>query len=166
MRKDDVFSSERLCFRGINESDTDCLVVWRSDPEVIRYFTNPTPLTRQSHIQWFQNDYMHNNSRFDFVITEKSSNAKIGTVGIKNILWPQKTGEIMYAVAEKRCRRQGYATEAISALLRYIQPDIVLPYAVIHVDNIASIRTITAVGFELDSGDKQQMFVRYRKENL
>ena len=35
MNKQDGFESERLCYRGISESDTDLLVKWRSNPELI-----------------------------------------------------------------------------------------------------------------------------------
>lgn len=162
MKKDDVFFSERLFFRGIDESDTDCLVAWRSEPEIIQYFSNPTPLTKQSHIYWFNNNYLQDNERFDFIILEKASNRKIGFVGIKDIVWSEKTGEIMYTIAEKSCQKKGYATEAIAAILTYVKAQIFTVYAVIHTQNIASVHTITSAGFELDSCNNGT-FLRYKK---
>lgn len=165
MRKDDIFLSDRLFFRGINAGDADCLVSWRSDAEIIQYFENSTPLTKQSHIHWFYDNYIQDQRRFDYIIIEKASKRNIGFIGVKNIVWSEKTGEIMYAIAERQFRRLGYATEAISALLNYIRPNITFPYAVIHTDNIASIRTIAAAGFELECRENASPFARYRKDN-
>ncbi len=162
MRKDDSFLSERLFFRGINEQDTDCLVRWRSDPRIIRYCNNPVPLVEQSHLYWYQEKYLKSSNRFDFIVIDRILNKKIGFMGIKDIDWESRQGEISYAIAEKNFLQKGYAKEAIWALLKYIQRDIKLAYAIIHQDNIASIKTVSSLGFIL-GGCVKAPFFRYEK---
>ena len=49
-----AFISERLSFRSITVEDTREIVKWRSDPDIIRYFKNPRPLTIEEHLKWYQ----------------------------------------------------------------------------------------------------------------
>lgn len=165
MRKDDVFESDRLQFCGINEADADCLVRWRSNPEVIRYFYDPTPVTKESHLKWYWNRYLLDNSRFDFIVKEKESGVQIGFVSIKDICEEKCSGEISYTIAEKEFQRKGYAKEAIGALMTYLRKDITVVYADVHRENMPSIRTITSLGFEV-KGTRGGPFVRYQRENL
>ena len=118
MDKDHTFSSERLCFRGINETDTERLVSWRSDPEIIRYFRQPRPITKESHEQWYSDVYCHSADRFDFVILEAKSQKAIGTVGVNRIDYKNGSCEISYMIAARDCQRRGYAAEAITAMMR------------------------------------------------
>lgn len=46
----DCFESNRLCFSEINEADTDALVKWRSDPEIVQHFFDSKPLTHEIHL--------------------------------------------------------------------------------------------------------------------
>lgn len=165
MRKNDAFSSERLHFRGISLEDTDCLVKWRSDPDVIRYYYDPTPITEQSHLRWYSQHYLGDEGRFDFIVTEKASGRKIGFVSIKDICRETRSGEISYSIAEKDFQKKGYAKEAILALMAYLQPDVTTIYAVVHHENTASIHTAEAAGFLLDDSSTPP-FIRYKRENL
>lgn len=165
MCKEDTFESCNLQFHGIGEGDTECLVRWRSDPDVIRYFYDPTPVTRESHLYWYRNRYLIDDSRFDFIVSEKKSGRSIGFVSIKDICKEHRAGEISYTIAEKEFQRKGYAKEAILALMGYLRQDITTIYADIHQENIPSIRTVTALGFFLCNASIGP-FVRYQIENL
>ena len=70
---------------GITEQDADIIVKWRSDLELIRYFRNPIPLDLESHNDWFYSSYINDDSRFDFMINEKASGQRIGTVSVNAI---------------------------------------------------------------------------------
>jgi RimJ/RimL family protein N-acetyltransferase len=152
MNKQDVFESERLFYRGINELDSDCLVKWRSNPELIKYFRNPTPITRENHINWYENLYLNNLSRYDFIIIEKISNRKIGTIGVSFIDYEKDACEISYMIAEFDFQRKGFASEAILAIMSKMNEEKVCNFYVeIHKDNVASIQVCKKLGFAKSS---------------
>jgi len=152
MNKQESFESERLLYRGINELDTECLVRWRSEPELIRFFRNPEPITLRSHLEWFSNSYMKNDFRFDFIIFEKSSERCIGTVGVSAIDLSAGACEISYMIAEFDFRRKGFAQEAVSAMMgKMIRENIRTFFAEIHKDNLASINMVRKLGFSFSS---------------
>ena len=146
--KTDFFESARIVYRGINETDTNDLVKWRSDPEIIRFFRNPKPLLLHDHLDWFRNSYLKNNKRFDFIISDKFRAEKIGTVGVSDINYEKNSCEISFMVAEQNYRRKGLASEAIMSLMdRILEEGIDVFFAEIHKDNIASIRTVEKLGY-------------------
>lgn len=162
MHKGDVFESERLLFRGINESDAELLVKWRSDPEVIRYFRSPKPITIEEHLGWYKCSYCQNPDRFDFIVIEKESGQAIGTVGASHFCKESNTCEISYMIAEGAFRRRRYAVEAIGAIMSCLRRDgFFCFYAEVHCENDASIRTVKKLGFQFL--EEQPPFCIYSK---
>jgi len=152
LKKNDSFESERLVFRGINEMDVDLLVRWRSDMDLIRFFRNPEPITLQSHTEWYSNMYLMNDSRFDFILCEKSSMQKIGTVGVSVIDKDKRSCEISYMIAERGFQRKGFAQEAVTTMIALMRENgFTKFYADIHQHNHASISMIEKLGFVLSS---------------
>ena len=148
MTKQDIFKSERLSYRGINEKDSDCLVRWRSNPELIRFFRNTEPISLKSHTEWYNNSYKSNNSRFDFIIIEMESNAEIGTIGVNDVDCSAGSCEISYMIGEIVFQRKGYASESVLAMMKRMgQEHISRFYAEIHKENKASIDMIRKLGF-------------------
>ena len=163
MRKDGTFASERLTFRGICEEDTEYLVKWRSDPETIRYFRNPTPVTKESHLRWLREVYYKNQGRYDFVIFEKNEGVPIGTVGVNRLEPGSDTCEISYMIAESAYQRKGYGVEAISAMMDYIKKRGATHFiAEVHMENQASIATIRKIGYTIL--EEAVPFVLYHKQ--
>lgn len=150
MHKEDVFASERLTFRGLCEEDTEYLVKWRSDLDTIQYFRDPTPVTREKHLQWLRGSYRQNEARYDFVIFEKMDGNPIGTVGVNGVEQGNDTCEISYMIAEPSYQRRGYGAEAITAMMRYMMTQGICHFvAEIHVENQASIATVKKLGYTL-----------------
>lgn len=148
MKKDDVFESERLLFRGIQEEDAPVLVRWRSDPEAIKFFRNPRPLTLGGHLNWFSRHYLPDRSRFDFLVLTKAGSIPIGTVGVQSLSLQDGTCELSYMIAERDHQRKGYAKESILAIIRRLETEEIHFFrAIIHRENVASIRTVDSLGF-------------------
>lgn len=149
MHKDDAFESERLFYRGINESDAVLLVRWRSDPEVIRFFRSPEPITMEQHLRWYGQSYRANQNRFDYLIIDKETKQAIGTIGTSK--FSEESGwEVSYMIAETAYRRRGYAVEAIAAIMGRLRKEGVSDFvAEIHRENTASIKTVERLGFRI-----------------
>ncbi len=148
IEKNIEFCSDRLKFSGISLQDAENLVKWRSDENIIKYFLNPTPVTMEQHLSWF-NNYLKNTTRYDFIIRIKENNTPIGVVGISSIDYSNKTCEINYALGENAYHNKGYASEAVSSLINFSikMLDIDSFFAEIHENNLASENLIKKMGF-------------------
>ena len=111
----DIITTQRLYLRGIDEEDAAWIVKWRSDPEVYRFFKSPHRITLEEHLQWFNNNYKHNSSRYDWMCIEKDSGTRAGVFGLVR---ESECAEINYILAPE-AQHKGYATEAIGALIKY-----------------------------------------------
>jgi RimJ/RimL family protein N-acetyltransferase len=105
-------------------------------------------LTLQGHIAWFINSYLHNTFRYDYVIAEKASQTRIGTIGVSNLDYHKKSCVLSYMIAVKAYQRRGFAGEAIVAMMERVKREgIEVFIAEIHQDNIASLGTVEKLGF-------------------
>lgn len=145
--KTGVIETERLVLREITEEDTNIIVEWRSNPEAYRFFKNPTPITIESHLNWYHSQYLEDSNRIDYIAIEKDNGNKIGLFGI--ILQDRDSVEVNYLVSPNfQCH--GYATEAVYALLRFSQQIFSRSKAIVivHKDNFASIHLAKRLLFE------------------
>lgn len=139
---------EKVVLRSFVREDAEQLVKWRQDMEVIRYFLDNKPLTMERHLDWFDNDYMNNPERVDFVIFEKETERPVGTAGIK--AFEEGCPEVSYAIGEKDMRGKGLAKDAILTLMRYAKECLgaARVAAGIHHDNAASRGIAGRLGFQ------------------
>ena len=166
MDKNSTFSSERLYFRGINETDTNCLVTWRSDPQVICYFRRPIPITKKDHEQWYRTVYLQDYERLDFIVIEKQSQEAIGTVGANHIDLKERSCEISYMIARVAFQRKGYAVEAITSMMNAMRKEGICHFFVeIHSQNFVSQRTIEKLGYTYCK-EQQPFFIYHKWEGL
>ncbi len=145
----DKIETERLLLRGIDETDADSIVLWRSDPAVYQYFISPHKITIEEHMKWYKGKYLIDESRFDWICIEKGSGRKIGVFGLVK---GNGVAEINYLLAPEE-QHKGYATEAIKGLIGYARStwNCNRIKAEIHGDNKSSIALIKKLGFDLES---------------
>ena len=111
----DTIETARLLLRGIDESDAELIVQWRSVPEVYQFFKSSHKITLEEHFNWYQNSYLENSNRFDWICIEKESGNRIGVFGLYK---KEKKAEINYLLAPE-AQHKGYAAEAIKSLIDY-----------------------------------------------
>jgi len=145
----DKIQTERLTLRGINETDALEIVEWRSDPKVYKYFKFPHKITVKEHFYWYNNSYLYNENRFDWMCIEKTSGKKIGVFGLVR---DENICEVNYLLAPD-AQHKGYACESISSIIQYARDkwhtnQII---AEIHKDNTPSIALVKKLGFKLKS---------------
>jgi len=140
--------TERLIMREIEEQDAEFIVELRSKPEVYRYFISPHKITVEEHMRWFQNSYVHNDERIDFIAVRKDDRQAIGVFGIKAGDEFKEEAEVSY-ILDSRYQGKGFAKEAVLELVKYAgiywKSDTVT--AVIHKDNLESIIFAKNAGF-------------------
>ena len=148
----DIITTQRLYLRGIDEEDAAWIVKWRSDPEVYRFFKSPHRITLEEHLQWFNNNYKHNSSRYDWMCIEKDSGTRAGVFGLVR---ESECAEINYILAPE-AQHKGYATEAIGALIKYAftKWEVKRIVAEVHRENIPSVVLAKKLGFTLALSDE------------
>ncbi len=146
-----ALETERLFLRGIDNSDTELIVQWRSAPDVYKYFRFPHQLTIEEHMNWYYTRYLADRNRFDWVCIEKKSGSRIGIFGLYRI---DDKAEINYLLAPQ-AQHKGYAAEAIHELIRFakINWNSKLVFAEIHEENKPSIALAAKLGLERISQD-------------
>ena len=144
----------RLLLRGINREDTEKIVAWRSEPDVYQFFKSPHQITKEEHLTWFNNSYLKNNRRFDWMCIEQLTGNRIGVVGA---IIGENDAEINYILAPE-AQHKGYAKEAIEGIISYLKRKhgVNQVIAEIHKGNYASITLVKRLGFSLAS--EKEMF--------
>lgn len=155
------FTSERLWYRSIRESDTDILVSWRSNPSVIRYYYNPNPVTKETHLSWYHNCYLNDHSRIDFLALDKT--VPVGFVALTHMDLKKHICEINYTIGNPDYTGCGLSVEMINAVCGFGNTEFQIYefIAEIHRDNMASQRSALSAGFTIT--DSKSVFRTYRK---
>lgn len=144
-----TIETERLLLRGITEDDAAEIVEWRTDPAVYKYFKNPHKITIEEHLKWYYESYLFDDTRFDWLCTEKDTGEKIGVFGL---IRKGNIAEVNYLLSPS-AQHKGYAAEGIQRLIQFSVEvwDIHQIIAEIHKDNKASIALVERLGFSRKS---------------
>lgn len=148
MKKEYEFSSERLFFRTIKESDSKQISVWRSDDRIIRFFKNPTSVSEIEQINWYNNSYLNDYSRYDFIVFYDDN--PVGFVSLTDI--HNDTAEVGYAIGEVSFQKKKLSKEMIEAICSFGSKEFNISRfaAIVHRNNIASIKAASSAGFSIE----------------
>ena len=144
--KIDPLTTKRCLIREIETADTEQIVLWRSDPNVYKYFKYPVKIDHNHHLKWFKDSYLPNENRIDFIAILKESNKKIGLFGINRL--DNESAELSYLL-DNDYHGKGFASEIIGELEDFFSKKwgIKLFLAEIHKDNVKSIKFIEKIGY-------------------
>ena len=150
----------RLCLRQITAKDAPVLVGLRSEPESYRFFRAPHCLTFAEHIRWYEEKYLADENRFDWLALQAEKPA--GSFSLRRLQEDPACVEISYLLAPEM-RGHGYAAEAVEMLLQWAVQEWHSKRAVaeIHKDNQASRRFIERMHFSL--WKEEPPFLCYQK---
>jgi RimJ/RimL family protein N-acetyltransferase len=143
-----VLETARLRLRRVEERDLDVLTAMFGDPRYMRFLSDGKLADRAAAWRTIAGALGHWALRGYgfFAVDEKASGSFIGWCGLLNPEgWPGI--EIAWGITPARWR-QGFATEAATAVLRYAADTLRLSQLIslIHPDNAASIRVAEKIG--------------------
>ena len=146
-----TIKAERICLRGIEESDLDQLYSIFSDPKVMRYWST-LPLESIEEARTLLKEIQTGNQQRTMLkwgVALKETDILIGTVTLFHLEQSQERAEIGYAQA-RAYWGQGYIHEALQSLLTYAFEEMKLRRVEADVDprNAASIKTLERLGFQ------------------
>ena len=113
------FETNRLLCRPFDVTDADDMLrYWVSDPDVQFEYGEPV-YTDIQKVRGLLHDYISGcKSHYRWAVIEKSSGINIGQIAFCKVWEDCRTAEIEYCIS-KEFRGNGYAGEALSALIRY-----------------------------------------------
>lgn len=143
-------STQRLILRELSEEDTERIVLWRSNPDVYKYFRSPHELTMEEHTKWYKTNYLLDDTQIQFVAFEKTFMKAVGVFGIRKCTDLQNDVEVSYLLDEN-AQGKGYSQEAVLGMIEFAKErwNTTRVIAEIHKDNQASIKMIERLGFRL-----------------
>ncbi|MEO6981993.1 MAG: GNAT family N-acetyltransferase [Edaphobacter sp.] len=146
--------SERLVFRQMTDDDLSDMAGMLGDPEIMAYYPRPKTIDEaQAWIDW--NTVNYNEHGYGLWIIETKSGEFVGDCGLTwqavNERWELEVG---YHVRSSM-QRHGYATEAAAACRDFARDVLNVPHlvAIIHPDNIASLRVAEKIGLQFEEDD-------------
>lgn len=142
--------TERLRLRRFRADDLPTLLAYRNDPVVARYQSWTGMSEREGTLFIEQMTTLQPGTRnewFQFAIERSSDGAHIGDCAL-HTLDDKRLGEIGYTLA-REAQRQGYAREAVAAMVDYAFTTLGMHRigATVDVENTPSCRLLERLGF-------------------
>ncbi|MEI7985311.1 MAG: GNAT family N-acetyltransferase [Armatimonadota bacterium] len=144
-----LFETERLYARRLTLSDIEPMLSIYGDIETVRFVGDSSPITREECLQWVE----VTNSNFllrGYGMVAFCNQETDEVIGCGGIVHPgqQDQPEIKYAF-RRNCWGQGYATEAITALVQFAQSNwnVGEMIATVAPGNSASQHVLSKLGF-------------------
>ena len=79
LRKDLILKGAQIYLRPICDADTDRVVKWRNDKNVVKNFIYRIPISREAHLDWLKNKVEQGNVH-QFVICRNADEIPLGSV--------------------------------------------------------------------------------------
>lgn len=154
--------TSRLTLRSLEVSDDADVFAVFSDPMVTRYWDGATMTTVQDAISYI--DHIHNGFRrrelFQWGITDRETNAVIGTCTVIHLSPNHERAEIGFAIRQERWG-QGLGTEAVAAVVGFGFETLNLHRIEADVDprNERSLRLLERLGFRREGHLRQRYYI-------
>jgi RimJ/RimL family protein N-acetyltransferase len=157
--------TDRLVLRELVEDDWQAVHAFLSDPEVSRYcpFQPPTEEETRQEIRKLIDGRHAAPPQYDFALVLRSTGALIGLCRLTIRPDELRQGEILYLL-NRHYWGQGYATEAVRAVLGYGFEELGLHrvYATCRPANVASSRVMEKVGMQREGHLRRHRWMKGR----
>jgi RimJ/RimL family protein N-acetyltransferase len=104
--------------RAFERDDLEQVIRWVNDESITRNLSDAFiyPVSRSDEMKWLESVALANHREKVFAIV-KETGELIGSVGLHNLNWVERKGELGILIGEKSCWGKGYGKEAILAIL-------------------------------------------------
>ncbi len=105
--------------KGVSDEEVQKFTEWMNDFQVTDYIGRTGQvITLSGEKEWLENS-AKNREKIDFNIIELANNKLIGTMGLMNFNWIERSAILGIFIGDEDYRSNGYGTEAIRLLLEY-----------------------------------------------
>lgn len=156
-----MFQGEKVFLRQLEPVDLTLIQRWYMDADLARYIWPGVmnPLPTENVIKWYNRLINHQQRKY-FLICELVSKNPLGLVGIEDISWRSRKGDLFIIIGEKKYWGQGYGTEAAILFLGYCFRLLNLRRVALEVFeyNQRAIKSYEKVGFQKEGYVRRSVF--------
>ena len=109
---------KRIILRPPEERDIELFIKWFNDPDVRQFVTTSFPVFLQDEKEWLEKIRKEKDHSVVLVIETKEG-IPIGTIGLHQINWIDRTATTGAVIGNKKYWSRGYGSEAKLLLLEY-----------------------------------------------
>ena len=159
------FISRRLVIRRFASGDAESLASYRSDAEVARYqsWECPYPLSEARLFIAGLHDVAPGTpgTWFQFAVSLQSSGTLIGDVALRTRQADERQAELGFTFATVH-QRQGFATEAVGAVVRYAFEKLAMHriFSRTDVRNVGAQRLLERLGFRYEGELRESIWFK------
>lgn len=152
---------ERVRLRPIERSDLPNFVRWFSDEEVRHGLAMIVPPSTAEEERWFERLSEHPGHLFAIDARVGEEWRHIGSLGLHEIDWRNRVGEVGIAIGEKAAWDHGFGTEAMRLLLRFAFEQLNLHRVelVVYAFNQRAVRCYERIGMTHEGTKRQAVFM-------
>ena len=149
-----------IYIKPITIDDTDDIIKWRNNEDVRKFFIYQEPFTKEGHLKWLKTK-VKTGQAVQFIIFEKETDNKIGSVYLSNVDYKFKKAEWGIFIGKSDCRGKGYGNQAAKLIIKYAFEEMKLHrvYARAYADNERAINNNIKAGLKLEGILKDDVFV-------
>ena len=113
-----VIKGEKVSLRPITLKDTDLIIKWRNNPDVITSFVYQKPLTKSEHVKWMKTKVLSGEA-VQYIIMTNTDNIPIGSVYFRDIDNENRSAEYGIFIGNKYYFSKGYGSETAKLFLDF-----------------------------------------------
>jgi RimJ/RimL family protein N-acetyltransferase len=149
----------KVRLRAVERGDLPLFVKWINDPGVTEHLLLEPPISMEEEEMWYE----HQLKGGDKVLCiETKEGRPIGNIAMMNLDWDNRKTDIGIMIGEPDCWSQGYGTDAIITLLRYIFGELNLNRVGLFTDitNKRALRCYEKCGFKAEGVLREYRYKR------
>jgi RimJ/RimL family protein N-acetyltransferase len=150
-----------LILRPFQRDDVSFLTRMVNDPEVTRYLNRFLPMTEVQELAWVESAGTGTRPGVGLMVTVRTeAETRIGTVGLHQINWRDRTAVLGISIGNKNFWGRGYGTRTVRLMADYAFSVLNLRKVCLSVlaTNERAIRCYATCGFREEGRLKEQLF--------
>ena len=156
-----MYIGEKVRLREYRKEDVPQALAYVNDPEVKRLLNPgiPSPLTLSDEEKWVA-EQSASSQTYSFAIETLADGKYIGGCGVNSIDWKNSAVEVGIFIGDKSFWNQGYGTDAMRVLLRFIFEQMNINKVKLNVFsfNQRALRMYQKCGFKEEGRLRQELF--------
>lgn len=113
-----IINGEMISLRPITREDTDQIVTWRNNPEVMKNFIFRQPFTRELHENWLATK-VDTGKVIQYIIVDKETGQSVGSVYFRDVDPETESAEYGIFIGEEDYLGRGFGTETARLFTRF-----------------------------------------------
>ena len=152
--------NNNVILRPMTEQDTDNVIKWRNAPSVMENFIFRTSLTREAHLNWY-NNRVSTGDVAQFIIVDTATNTDVGSVYLRDIDRNNQKCEFGIFIGEESCRGKGIGAKASKLILDYAFNELELNRVFLRVfaKNERAIKSYENAGFKYEGTFRDDVII-------